>query len=66
MFFVEIHFVGTIIVGTVFASMIELKIKNCNITLTEKQQKYQHYHEKKLTNKNILEMKNYSFLIYDK
>ena len=30
--------------------MIRLEMKNCNIILTEKQQKYQHYHQVKLKN----------------
>ena len=28
--------------------MKRLKIKNCNVILTEKQQKYQHYHLEKI------------------
>ena len=43
--------------------MIRLEIKNYNTILTEKQQKYQHYHLKKLINMNILQVKKYFFLI---
>ena len=32
-------------------------MKNCNMILTEKQQKYQHYHLEKLINTNILQVK---------
>ena len=39
--------------------MIRLEIKNYNKILTEKQQKYQHYHQVKLINMNILQMKKY-------
>ena len=39
--------------------MIRLEIKNYNTILTEKQQKYQHYHQVKLINMNILQMKKY-------
>ena len=35
--------------------MIRLEMKNCNVILTEKQQKYQHYHPEKLINTNVLE-----------
>ena len=45
---------------------IDDKIKNCNMILTEKLQKYQHYHLEKLINMNILQVKQYSFLIKDK
>ena len=38
--------------------MIRLKIKGCNMIFTEKLQNYQHYHQVKLTNMNILEVKN--------
>ena len=41
--------------------MIKLKIKNYNTILTERQQKYQHYHPEK--NDNILQVKKYSHLI---
>ena len=37
--------------------MIGLEMKNCNMILTEKQQKYQHYHLEKLINMNILQVK---------
>ena len=37
--------------------MIKLEMKNLNIKLTEKQQKYQPYHEVKLT--NFLQVKKY-------
>ena len=37
--------------------MMRCDIKNDNMRLTEKQQKYQHYHLKKLINMNILQMK---------
>ena len=30
--------------------MIRLEVKNCNMILTENQQKYQHYHPEKLIN----------------
>ena len=33
---------------------MNVKIKNCHIVFTEKQQKYWHYHEEKLTNMDIL------------
>ena len=39
--------------------MIRLEIKNYNTILTEKQQKYQHYHQVNLINMNILQMKKY-------
>ena len=39
----------------------KIEIKNCNITLTEKQQKYQHYHQVKLVNMNILQVRNITF-----
>ena len=37
--------------------MIRLEIKNCNMILKEKQQKYQHYHLEKLIDINILQVK---------
>ena len=40
-----------------------LEMKNCNMILTEKQQKYQHYHPEKLINMNILQVKKYYLLI---
>ena len=43
--------------------MIRLELKNCNGILTEKQQKYQHYHPKKQINRNILQVKKYYLLI---
>ena len=43
--------------------MIRLEIKNCNMTLTENQQKYQHYHPEKLINMKILQVKKYYLLI---
>ena len=43
--------------------MIKLKMKNYNTILTEKQQKYQHYHQVKLINMNILQVKKYYHLI---
>ena len=43
--------------------MIYLEMKNCIMTLTEKQQKYQHYYQIKLINKNILQVKKYYLLI---
>ena len=39
--------------------MIELKMKNYNMILTETQLKYQHYHPDKLININILQVKRY-------
>ena len=43
--------------------MIQSKIKNVNTILTEKQQKHQHYHQVKLINMNILQVKKYWHLI---
>ena len=43
--------------------MIRLDIKNCNMALTEKQQKYQHYHPKKMINMNTLQEKKNNILI---
>ena len=40
-------------------TVIKLEMKNYNMLLTEKQQKYQHYHQLKLTNMNILQVKKY-------
>ena len=34
--------------------MIKVEMKHYNMTLTHKQQKYQHYHQAKLLNMNIL------------
>ena len=36
--------------------MIRLEIKDGNMTLTEKQQKYQYYHLEKLIHMNILQV----------
>ena len=36
--------------------MLRLCMKNYNTILTEKQQKYQHYHQVKLTNMNYLQV----------
>ena len=46
--------------------MIRLEKNNCNKLVTEKQQKYQHYHLEKLINMNILQMKKYCLLTKDK
>ena len=43
--------------------MIRFEMKNCNMILTEKQQKYQHYNLGKLINMNILLGKKYCHLI---
>ena len=43
--------------------MIRLEINNYNTILTEKQQKYQHYHQVKLINMNILQAQKYYLLI---
>ena len=43
--------------------MIRLEMKSYNKILTEKQQKYQHYHQVKLINMNTLQMKKYYHLI---
>ena len=42
---------------------IDGKIKEYNMILTEKQQKYQHYHQVKLIDMNILQVKEYYLLI---
>ena len=42
---------------------LKLKMNNSNTILKEKQQKYQHYHEVKLTNMNILQVKKYFHLV---
>ena len=39
--------------------MIGLEIKNYNMILTEKQQKYQHFHLERLINMEILQTKTY-------
>ena len=43
--------------------MKRLQIENYNAILTEKQQKYQHYHQAVLKNLNILQLKKYYLLI---
>ena len=43
--------------------MVTLEMKTYNMTVTEKQQKYQLYHKVKLMNMNILHMKKYYPLI---
>ena len=43
--------------------MIRLEMKNCNMTLTEKQQKHQLYHQVKLIDMNILLVKKYYLMI---
>ena len=49
-----------------FIITIDNKMKNCNIMLTEKQEKYQHYLLEKLINMNILLVKKHYLLIKDK
>ena len=39
--------------------MLRLEVKNCNLILTEKQEKYRHYDLEKLVNMNILQVKKY-------
>ena len=39
--------------------MIRLEIPNCNMILTEKQQKYRHYLLEKVINMNISQVKKY-------
>ena len=46
--------------------MIRLEMKNYNMTLIKKQQKYQHYHKEILMNMNILQVEKYCLLIKDK
>ena len=46
--------------------MIKLEIKNVNMTLIEKQQKYQLYHRVKFINMNILLVKIYYLPINNK
>ena len=46
--------------------MIRLKMKSHNMILTDKQQKYYHYHLEKLINTNILQGKKYCHPIEDK
>ena len=43
--------------------MIRLEIKKYNTILTEKQRKYQHYHQVKLITMNLLQVENYYYLI---
>ena len=43
--------------------MTRLEMKNCTTILTEKQQNYKHYHQVKLRNMNILQMKKYYQMI---
>ena len=43
--------------------MIRLEMENYNKILTEKQQKYQYYHQVKLININILQVDRYYLLI---
>ena len=42
--------------------MIRLEMKNCNMILTEKHQRYRYYHPVKLVNTNILQVKKYCHL----
>ena len=46
--------------------MRRLEMKNCNTELTEKPEKYEHYHQEKFINMNILQVKKYCLLIKDK
>ena len=43
--------------------MIRLEMKNFNMILIEKQQKYRHYHQVKLIDMNILQLKKYHLSI---
>ena len=43
--------------------MVRFEMKNYSTRLTEKQQKYQHYHQLKLINMNFLQVKKYCHLI---
>ena len=43
--------------------MIRLETRNYNILLSEKQQKYQHYHLEKLIDMSILQVKKHCLLI---
>ena len=43
--------------------MIRLKMEKYDTILTEKQQKYRHYHLERLINKNILQVKKNYHLI---
>ena len=40
--------------------------KHCRMMLTEKQQKYQHYHQVRFVNMNILQVKKYNVSIKGK
>ena len=44
----------------------EIRGKNCNAILTEKRQKYQHYHLGKYININILQVKKFYLPIQGK
>ena len=46
--------------------MIRLEMKNCNMILTQKQQKYQPYHLEKLINMKILQVEKYYRVIKHK
>ena len=46
--------------------MIRLEMRNYNTILTEKHQKHQHYHQIKLINRNILQVKKYCLPIKGK
>ena len=46
--------------------MIKLEMKNYNMILTQKRQKYQDYNLEKVINMNILQVKKYCLLIKDK
>ena len=46
--------------------MIRLEMKNFNMMVIEKQQKYKHFHMKKLVTMNILQVKKYCLLMKDK
>ena len=52
--------------GNSWQLITRLELKKCNMILTEKQQKYQHYYLEKLINMNILQVKKYCLLIKDK
>ena len=43
--------------------MTRLEMENYNMVLTKKQQKYQHFHQVKLINRNIFQVKKYYLLI---
>ena len=46
--------------------LIKLEMKNYNVILREKRQKYQYDHLEKFINMNILQVKKYYLLIEDK